>query len=231
MTNSPKTLGLWMCTALVVGNMIGTGIFLLPATLAPFGWNALIGWVVTIMGGLCLAVVFAALARNFPKAGGPYAYTREAFGEVPAFMVAWSYWIAMWVGNAAIATGAVSYLTVFFPALANVTGLHAVVTLTAIWGLTFINCRGTYLAGSVQMITAVLKILPLIAIVFIGLWVLGKPGPAIVTPFKFESVDLAMITAASTLTLWSLLGLESATVPAQSVTNPEKTIPPATVLL
>ncbi|RZJ41045.1 MAG: amino acid permease, partial [Brevundimonas sp.] len=110
-------LGLAMCTALVVGNMIGSGVFLLPASLAPYGWNAIVGWMVTIAGGLCLAGVFAALSRRLPLEGGGYAYARAAFGPAAAFMVAWSYWIATWVGNAGLAVAAVSYLGVLAPGL------------------------------------------------------------------------------------------------------------------
>lgn len=219
-----------MCTALVVGNMIGTGVFLLPASLAPLGWNAIIGWVLTIAGGLCLAFVFAALARRYPKAGGPYAYTLEAFGPAVAFMVAWSYWISMWVGNAAIATGAVSYLSVFFPSIADVTGVHAVVTLSAIWLLIWINTRGTVLAGGVQLVTTILKILPLVFVVGIGIFVVMSEGLSVVTPFEVGKLEISGITAAATLTLWGLLGLESATVPAGTVKDPEKTIPRATML-
>ncbi|PQA89347.1 amino acid permease [Hyphococcus luteus] len=227
-----KSLGFWMATALVVGNMIGSGVFLLPAALAPFGWSAVAGWVLTIAGGICLAGVFAALAGAFPRAGGPYAYAREAFGPAPAFMVAWSYWISIWVGNAAVATGAVSYLSVFFPQIAETTGLHAVVTCGAIWLLTAVNCRGAFLAGSVQLVTTVLKILPLVAAIALGAFVLGgmTDKPASIPEFSgLGDFKLASITAAATLTLWALLGLESATVPAEHVENPGKTIPRATM--
>ena len=107
--NAPRrTFGFWICLALVMGNMIGSGVFLLPAALAPYGWNAILGWAITIAGALCLAFVFASLARQFPRAGGPYAYTREAFGRAPAFAVAWSYWISVWTATATIAVAAVS---------------------------------------------------------------------------------------------------------------------------
>ncbi len=111
---TPRRLGFWMACALVVGNMIGSGVFLLPASLSPFGWNAVIGWVITISGALCLAAVFAKLAGAMPAAGGPYAYSRAAFGPAPAFLVAWSYWVALLVGNGAIATAAMSYLSLIF---------------------------------------------------------------------------------------------------------------------
>lgn len=226
----PRKLGLWMCTALVVGNMIGTGIFLLPATLAPLGWNAILGWIFTIIGGLSLACVFAALARTFPQAGGPYIYSREAFGPAVAFMVVWSYWISVWVGIAAIATGAVSYLSVFFPQIGSVTGLHAAVTCLSIWILIGLNCRSTILAGGFQLITTLLKILPLILVIGLGILILGREGSAAIAPLDLKTIELGSITLAATLTLWGLLGLESATVPANRVENPETTIPRATIL-
>jgi APA family basic amino acid/polyamine antiporter len=230
MTPTPKQLGLLMCTALVVGNMIGSGVFLLPATLAPYGWNSIFGWVLTIAGGLLLAVVFAALARNFPRAGGPYAFTQEAFGPLAGFLVAWSYWISVWVGNAAVATGSVSYLSVFFPSLQTTTGLHAGVTVAIIWALTFVNIRGAYLAGSVQLATTILKLLPLVAVIALGALVVGGDGGASVAPFDPAEIALAPVTAAATLTLWGLLGLESATVPAEKVKDPVRTIPRATLI-
>src|SRR5262245_6564307 len=94
-----RQLGLWMTTSLVVGNMIGSGVYLLPASLAPLGWNSVFGWVLTILGALAIAAVFCWLCRALPKEGGPYAYTRAAFGPLPAFMVAWSYWMSLWIGN------------------------------------------------------------------------------------------------------------------------------------
>ncbi|MFN0022947.1 MAG: amino acid permease [Parvularculaceae bacterium] len=219
-----------MCTALVVGNMIGSGVYLLPTSLAPLGWNSIFGWLLTIAGGLCLAFVFASLARAMPRAGGPYAYTRAAFGPGAGFMVAWSYWIGVWVGNAAIATAGVSYLSVFFPQLATTTGLHAVVTLAIIWILTAVNCRAAALAGGVQVVTTVLKLIPLIAVIILAGLILGEKGAAAVQPFVAEKIAIGPITLAATLALWSLLGLESATVPADQVDAPEKTIPRATMI-
>ena len=92
MSPSPSraALGFWTCLALVVGNMIGSGVYMLPATLAPLGWNGMIVWFVTIGGALCLAFVFARLGAKLPCAGGPYAFTRAAFGPVTGFAVAWS---------------------------------------------------------------------------------------------------------------------------------------------
>lgn len=224
-----KGLGFWMCTALVVGNMIGSGVFLLPTSLAPYGWNAVFGWILTIAGAICLAFVFAQLARAMPRGGGPYAYTLEAFGRAPAFAVAWSYWISLWVGNAAIAAAAISYLSVFFPAIGQVSGLPAILTCVAVWVFTAINCRGVREAGAVQVVTTILKLLPLLAVILLAVLLLFQHGTKVLLPFHPTDIGMPGITAAATLTLWGMLGLESATVPADSVEDPERTIPAATL--
>ena len=113
-------LGFWMCTALVVGNTIGMGIFLLPAGLAPYGFNALLGWTLTILGCVALARVFARLARTYPDADGPYGYIRTHLGEAAAFLTLWCYWVSVWITNAALAIGVVGYLSVLVPPLAEV---------------------------------------------------------------------------------------------------------------
>jgi len=107
-----KELGFWMCTALVVGNTIGIGIFLLPASLAPYGFNAMIGWGITVLGMSVLARVFARLARGFPEADGPYAYIQATLGDQAAFVAIWCYWVSCWITNAAIAIGVVGYFMV-----------------------------------------------------------------------------------------------------------------------
>jgi len=224
-----RPLGLWMATALVVGNMIGASVFLLPAALAPYGLNSLPAWLITISGALLIAVVYAALGRAFPEACGPYDYTRIAFGEFAGFVVAWGYWIACWVGNAAIATGAVSYLADFFPAIAT-QPTSALVTIAAIWVLTGVNVYGTRVAGSVQLVTTVLKLLPLLAIGALGVWLLATRHPAIAQNLATAAPLRAdAITAAATLTLFALCGLECATIPAGKVADAERTVPRATL--
>lgn len=231
MSGTPtRKLRFWMCTALVVGNMIGSGVFMLPASLAPHGWNSVLGWLFTACGGLLLACVFAGLSRALPQAGGPYAYARQAFGEAPAFLMAWGYWVSMWVGNAAIATGAVSYLSVFFPAIAEVRGLHALVSCALIWMLTAVSCLGVREAGGLQVVTTVLKLLPLAATVVLAGFILLDEGAARVTPLHASDLSLSGMTAAATLTLWAMLGLESATLPADKVEDPGRTIARATLV-
>ncbi|MEP7350638.1 MAG: amino acid permease [Sphingorhabdus sp.] len=224
-----RPMGLWMALALVMGSMIGSGVFLLPASLAPLGWNSVFGWAITVSGALCIAAVFARLCRALPKAGGPYAYTRAAFGDGAGFAIAWAYWISMWVGNAAIATGAVSYLSQLFPVVGQ-PGISAAVTVAIVWAFTLINISGTKLAGQVQLVWTIIKLLPLVAVIGLAAYVLATSGTGVVAPFEPDDISVAGISTATILTLWAMLGLETATVPADKVVDPERTISRATLL-
>jgi APA family basic amino acid/polyamine antiporter len=223
-----RGLGLWMLTALVAGNMIGSGIFLLPASLASYGSISLFSWVFTSIGAVLIALVFAKLASIFPRTGGPYAYCREAYGNFVGFQMAYNYWIALWVGNAAIAVAFTGYLGVFFHPLQNNPILSFFVSAGAVWLMTIINAIGVRHAGMVQLITTVLKLLPLLLIASLGLLFLQPHNFA---DFNISGKsNLSALTGAATLTLWAFVGLESATVPAESVQNPQRNIPRATIL-
>lgn len=223
----PQLLGFWMCVALVVGNSIGSGVFMLPAALAPYGLNSLLAWVFTTTGAILLAVLFSQLSRAHPQSGGPYAYTRLAFGPFPAFIVAWGYWISIWVGNAAIVTGGVSYLSPLLPRLVGMPAASAGLTLAFLWGLTLVNWYGIKASGWVQSVTTVLKLMPLLAVAAVGLLSLRTASHSPITALP---LTVGGTTAAATLTLWALLGLESATIPASKVHDPARTIPRATLL-
>ncbi len=228
MTKTKKALGLWTCTALVMGNMIGSGIFLLPASLAVYGGISLLGWLFTAAGAWMLALVFAGFARSMPRAGGPYAYSRAGFGDFAGFLVAWGYYISLLTGNAAIAVAMVSYASVFWPLLSNSPAVGGVTAMGAIALLTAINVRGVRQAGIVQLVTTLLKITPLIAVTLFGL---GQLDIGHFEPFnRSETSAFGAITATAALTLWAFLGLESATIPADDVADANKTIPRATLL-
>ncbi len=227
-TSPPRQLGFPIALALVVGNMIGSGIFLLPANLAPFGLNAIIGWIFTIGGSICIAAVFAMLARAMPQAAGPYDYVRTALGEPPAFFVMWSYWIASWVTNAAISIAAVSYLSSLAPAAFAHTGVSAIAAIGCVVLFTAVVMSGARAAGGVQIVTSMLKVLPLIAAVVIALLVFGGGGHA--APAEAVPVSFNGISGAAALTLWAMLGFECAAIPAQRVRDPERNIPRATIL-
>lgn len=216
-----------MVVALVMGNMIGSGIFLLPASLAPFGGLALVGWIVSAGGAMMLALVFARLARLDPAAGGPYAYTRRAFGDLPAFLVAWGYWISIWTSLGALAVALVGYLTTFVPLLRSVPVAAAGVAVAAVWIVVVVNVVGVRAAGWLQVATTALKLVPLVVVGFAGLSELAPQQFAIET--STPGALLSTIAATTTLTLWAFLGLESATVPAGSIHDPDRTIPRATI--
>jgi APA family basic amino acid/polyamine antiporter len=220
-------MGLWMATALVVGNMIGSGVFLLPASLAgTAGPISILGWVFTGAGAILLALVFANLGRALPRTGGPYAYARRAFGDFIGFQTAWGYWIAVWAGNAAIAVAFVGYAAVFWPAAGTHKLLGALVAIALIWLLTFANALGARESGAIQVVTTVLKFVPLALIGLIGLFFVHGGN---YTPFAPHG-SFGAVNTAATLTLWAFIGLESATVPADEVADPERTIPRATII-
>ena len=225
-----RKLGLWMATALVVGNMIGSGVFLLPSSLASYGSISLVGWAITATGAVLLALVFARLGRAFPKTGGPYAYSRRAFGDFIGFQTAWGYWIAAWAGNAAIAVAFVGYLSVFWPGLSGNMVLAAVVAISAVWLLTWVNSLGVHSSGRMQLVTTVIKFLPLLALAIGGLfWIKSANFSPVLAKGSGAGDAFHAVTGAAALTLWAFIGLESATVPAEDVENPEKNIPRSTI--
>lgn len=222
------SFGLWTLTALVTGNMIGSGIFLLPADLASIGSISLFSWVLTALGAFVLALVFANMGKIAPKTGGPYAYAKLGLGNLIGFQTAYSYWIAIWAGNAAIALAATGYASVFFPVLAQPL-TAAWVTIVVIWALTLVNVLGIREAGIVQLVSTILKLIPLVIVSTAG-WFYFHPT------FLTEGFNISghsnfhALSHAAALTLWAFIGLESATVPAESVDNPTRNIPLATLL-
>ena len=222
-----RGLGVWMATALVVGNMVGSGIFLLPSSLAATaGPASLLAWVVTGIGAMLLALVFARLGRAYPKTGGPYVYVRRAFGDFMGFWTAWSYWINAWTGNAAIAIAFAGYLVVFWPS-ASTYWVATLIAIGLVWLLTLANVAGVRQAGWIQLVTTIVKFVPLALIGVVGLfYVHGRNF----TPFTVSHGFDWGISGAALLALFSFIGLESATVPAEEVRDPERTIPRATII-
>jgi basic amino acid/polyamine antiporter, APA family len=223
-----KKIGFWTCTALVVGNTIGMGIFLLPASLAPYGYNAMIGWGITVVGCIALARVFARLARELAHADGPYGYVRSTLGDLPAYIALWCYWVSVWITNAALATGVVAYITAVVPELGQLQ--PSLFALGLLWTFVAINLFGVRTGGGVQIVTTTLKLLPMLAIALLGAWMLLKSPQAYVAHLPTKPIALGDAMAASTIALFAMLGIESATVPAAKVENPGRTIPRATIV-
>ncbi len=217
-----------MALALVLGNLIGSGVYLLPATLAPLGANQLIGWVVTSAAALSMALVFARLGARMPMAGGPYAYAQAAFGPFAGFVTAWSYWVLLWAGDGALAVAVVSALSGVFPAIGHVPGLPAVMAVGCVWVLTLVNIRGVRSAGDLTLVTTVVKSLPLLAVIGLALWLWISGTPTITqVPVPITGGNVA---SAAALCFWAFLGIESATVPADKVENATRVVPMATIV-
>jgi APA family basic amino acid/polyamine antiporter len=226
-SSTPKVFGFWTATALVIGNMIGSGIFFLPTSLAQFGPISILGWVVTATGAMCLAYVFALLTRSYPKAGGPYTHAQHAFGDIFGFLMAWGYWTMSWSSNAAISMAFVSYLSHFIPMFADNTLLAIGLSIGLVWLTTIINCFGIQYGGFVQVITVIVKISPLFVVGILG-WFYIDPSNFFPLNVSGQS-NFSAINAAAALTMWAFIGLEAATVPADNVSNPSRTIARATL--
>jgi APA family basic amino acid/polyamine antiporter len=220
------TLGLPAASALVIGSVIGTGIFALPSALAPFGPVSLVAFGIVTVGALALALTFGALSKRVPASGGPYVYAREAFGEFAGFLNAWSYWITAWAGNAAIAVAWVGYVEVFVNT-GHKPWISMSLALAGLWVAAAINLTGVRNIGAFQVFTTVLKFVPLVFMATIGL--------LFIDPDNFGAFNasgrstLGAISAAAAIALFSYLGLEAASVVAGRVREPERNVPRATV--
>jgi basic amino acid/polyamine antiporter, APA family len=222
-----KSLGTAACTAIVVGNMVGSGFYLSPAAVAPFGNLAIIAWIVMGAGAICLGLTFAKLARLAPATGGPYAYTRMAYGDFAGFLIAWGYWISIWASLPVIAIAFAGAVFDLLPNLHNRT-MAVVLTLGAIWAVVFVNLRGVKEAGIFAQVTTYTKLIPFAAIALIGLFFIDTSN---FSDFNPSGKSLFGASAAlAPLTMFAFLGLESATVPAGDVVDPKRTIPRSTVL-
>jgi basic amino acid/polyamine antiporter, APA family len=221
------SFGLPAATALVMGSIIGVGIFNLPTSLAAFGPISLVSMGLTTVGALVLAVLFAALSRRLPADGGPYAYARAAFGNGWGFTNAWSYWITAWAGNAAIAVGWVLYVEVFINTSHNKI-VSIVLVLIGLWIPALINLSGVKNMKSVQVSTTVLKFAALVFISTVGLFYID---PANFTPANISGGSaISAIGGGMAIALFSYLGVEVASVAAAKVRDPDRNVPRATIL-
>jgi APA family basic amino acid/polyamine antiporter len=175
MSEASKPLGFWSCWSLAVGCMIGSGVFMLPTLLAPYGLLSFGGWIIAGGGSIALALVFGRLAARTKCNGGPYAYSRAAFGDLTGFLMGWAYWLSFLMGIPVVAIGFVGYLGVFVPALNDSPAAQALSALTLIGVLTLINIRGLKEMSATQIVLTVLKIIPLIAVIGLGFSV-GTPA-------------------------------------------------------
>ncbi|GAA1360026.1 amino acid permease [Streptomyces beijiangensis] len=222
-----RTFGLPVASALVLGNIIGGGIFLLPASVAPYGTIALVAFGILTFGAIALALVFGRLAEKHPETGGPYVYAREAFGDFAGFLAAWSYWITTWVSNAALAVAAVGYLDVLIP-VNDHKWTACLAALVIQWLPALANFAGTRYVGGVQLVSTVLKFAPLLLVAVGGLFFFD---PANLGPFQAsDSSAIGAVSASAAILLFSYLGVESAAVSAGEVRDPRRNVGRATII-
>jgi len=219
--------GLPVAIALIMGSIIGVGIFNLPTSLAAIGPITLVSMALTTVGAIALALMFAALSRRLPADGGPYAYSRAAFGNVVGFFNAWSYWITAWAGNAGIAVGWVLYVEVFINKGQNKL-ITVLLVLIGLWIPAIINLSGVKNMGSVQLVTTILKFVALVFMSIVGLFFINTAN---FTPWNISGDSaIGAIGAGMAIALFSYLGVEVASVAAGKVRDPDKNVPKSTVL-
>ena len=224
-----RPFGIWTATAMVVGTMIGAGIFVLPGQLAPFGWTGLVAWVVAGLGAMAIGLVIADLTKAMPEEPSLIAICGEVLGPLPGVLIGWSYWISLWCGTAVVATTAASYLSSLLPgppATPLQMALGGVGIATAI---TLLNLRGARGAGQFQVITTLLKLLPLVAVVIILAWLGWSDGEQFGrsprAPFAAAS-----LTSALNLAFFAMLSFETAALVTERVRDPARNVVRATLL-
>ncbi len=228
MSDPARKMSLPQATMLVAGNMIGTGIFLLPVNLASVGGIAIFGWIIATAGAAALGLVFAKLGELDPQEGGPYAYARDFLGPYVGFQTNYVYWFGNWIGNIAIAVAAVGYLSVFFPVIATPPA-SVIATAGVIWLLTYANIRGPRVVGFIETWTMSLALIPILAIALFG-WFWFEPAVFKAGWNVSGGSSGHAITRAASIALWAYMGIESAAVSAGVIDNPKRNIPLATLL-
>lgn len=222
-----KEISLFMATMLVCGNMIGSGVFMLPATLAQVSGPlaTIIAWVLTTIGSILIAISFANLGSKYPSTGGAYQYTKEAFGEFVGFLSAWLYWNGSWIGNAAIIVAIASYSAAIFPALQD-PFISIIFTSSILWAVTILNIVGVKQAGKIQSFVTVFKIGFFALFIIVAFLNFDSIN---IMPLAPEGKGLSTVSLAATSTLWAFVGLESSTVTAGELKDPEKNVKKSTI--
>jgi arginine:ornithine antiporter/lysine permease len=233
-------LGLAALTAIVVGSMIGSGIFALPSQMAGSAAPGplLIGWVITGVGMLMLAFVFQTLATRKPDIdGGVYGYARAGFGNYIGFTSAFGYWVSAWVGNVAYLVLLFSTLGYFFPAFSGGATVPAIIGASMVlWVVHALTLRGVQTAALVNVVVTVAKVVPIL--VFIAIAAVGFKAGLFTGDFwgRATQIDGASLGGTMTqvknmmlITVWVFIGIEGAAVYSKRATN-RKDVGRATVL-
>ena len=228
MSHAGRKMSLMQATMLVAGNMIGTGVFLLPVNLAQVGGIAIFGWVIATIGVAGLGLIFAKLGELKPSAGGPYAYARDFLGPYAGFQTNYVYWFGNWIGNIAIAVAAIGYLAELVPGITHPPG-RVLATAALIWLLTFANILGPRVVGALETWTMALALIPILAIALLG-WIWFNPDTFMAGWNVTGESNLHATSRAASMALWAYMGIESAAVSAGVIENPSRNVPLATLI-
>lgn len=222
-----RKIGFWKCWSISVGVMIGSGVFMLPAVLAPYGSISFLGWLLTSLGAIVIALTLGRLASRTDKSGGFYVYAGEAFGPLAGFIVGWSYWLSILFAVPAIAVAFSGYAGSVVPAFGAGPAVQASVAAGLIVFLTGVNMRGLGAAALAQLVMTLLKIVPLVVIVALALF---AGDPKNIPPFNPQSTPpMEALAATALLTMWAFIGIEAGVVPAGDVVDAKRTVPRAIV--
>ena len=222
-SNQHRVIGFWRGWSIAVGCAIGSGIFMMPTMLAPYGLLGFGGWLVAGAGSILVALTMARLVKRIPKTGGPYVYVNEGLGDFSGFIIAWTYWVACVSAIAGISIAFVGYLGFFLPQIASSQIYALLASLMLIWIIVFLNIRSLENSSKFQLISTLLKLVPLMLIVLLGASNFDTGNLPELNPTNLHPISL--IATVTTLVMWSFIGIETATVPADNVINPQETIP------
>ena len=217
-------MGIWMTSALVVGTIIGGAIFMLPVTLAPLGLNALIGWVISGLGAMCIVFGLAQVSRFGGE--GIQANIEREFGATSGFLATWSFWVSNWVAQASVAVATASALSFIGPQFGDPSSV-VTIAIGCVVIVTAVNAIGVRAAGGLSIVTVAIKILPLLAVI----WLFAQRG---VSGGRFDSfapmqITFANVATATALTFFALTGFEAATAPVCKIRDASRTIPRALI--
>jgi APA family basic amino acid/polyamine antiporter len=221
-----RKIGFWATFALVTGCQMDSVVFMLPATLAPYGFGYLGGWALSCLGALALAYVFAQLCAWHPKTGGPHVYVEQAFGCTLAFFTGWTYWVISWMSSTAIVVVSISYLTPLLSGYWSIKTIALEILLMLI--ITALNLRGVKTAGGVGLALSIIRFFPLLVVPLIALFYFD-PAHVVVAPSVAHLTMAQTLNQVILLIMWGFIGLESATTSAGEVQQPSKTIPRAVI--
>jgi len=212
-----RMLGPWMTLSLVIGSIIGTGIFLLPVALAPLGASVPIGWLVSGIG--VMAIAYCASRIVSPEGGGLQAYVEQELGMTVGFLVTWMTWCATWIGIPAVGLAIATASTRIFPSLA---GHDIMIAFGSLVAVLFLNLRGVRAVGEFTLVTVLIRLFPLVAVMIIAALAVsqGQPVQAIDQP----PPTLGNVATAAALCLFALTGFEFAVSPVGKIRDPKRNL-------